>query len=265
MSRILDPFEHEDVGETFMLETEIASSQVFLPSLDLNRPELQLEAPDTVLRFQGMDRVELPCVRETEEGSIQQRDFLEVLRHRRSCNSFRRSPIGLNDLAMICWAASGTTCVQRIAGNTINLRTAPSAGARYPCNVHFISRSVIGLEGGVFYYDPLQHCVVRHRQDIPVSLFHKIFFSQDSAISCSVMFILTVSWPRSQHKYGERGFRYSLLEAGHIGQNIGLSAEYLGLSSCGIGGYCDHELHEECGFTKALERIVYPIAVGVTE
>ena len=47
---------------------------------------------------------------------------------------------------------------------------------------------------------------------------------------------------RNRIKYYDRGYRFSLLEAGHLGQNICLLAEKRKLGSCPLGGYIDSEV-----------------------
>lgn len=251
----------EDVAETFMLVTDISPNQVYFSGPDMSRPELQLDAADTVLRFQGFPRITLPSIIDIKKN-IGTSDLLDVIRRRRSSRNFTSDPVPLEKFAAICWGCSGISGSAQISGREVSLRTVPSAGARYPCNIHVIVRSVEELEGGVYYYDPLDHCVIRHRQDISSTVFHDIFLGQKVAVSSNLVIVITTSVSRSRHKYGERGYRYALLEAGHIGQNISLLAEYFGLSACGIGGYCDQTLQSECGISRNSERIVYPICVG---
>jgi SagB-type dehydrogenase family enzyme len=70
-----------------------------------------------------------------------------------------------------------------------------------------------------------------------------------------------VFW-RNQNKYGERGYRYILLEAGHIGQNIYLVSEALGLKCCALGGTRDENLEELVDIDGVTESVVYALAVG---
>ena len=56
--------------------------------------------------------------------------------------------------------------------------------------------------------------------------------------------IITGVLDRTRIKYKDRGYRYVLLEAGHMSQNICLLATELGLSSCALGGYIDSEFNK---------------------
>ena len=46
---------------------------------------------------------------------------------------------------------------------------------------------------------------------------------------CAAVIYLTMIFQRMRFKYGERSYRYGLVEAGHLGQNLYLAATSLGL------------------------------------
>ena len=73
---------------------------------------------------------------------------------------------------------------------------------------------------------------------------------------------MTSQFERTQMKYGERGYRYILLEAGHIGQNICLVSETLGLKCCALGGTMDKNLEELLDIDGETESVVYGFAIG---
>jgi len=64
-------------------------------------------------------------------------------------------------------------------------------------------------------------------------------------------------------KYGDRGYRYILLEAGHVMQNLNLACTSLGLGSCNIGGFFDDELAGLLGLPVAQEAVLYAVAIGM--
>ena len=53
------------------------------------------------------------------------------------------------------------------------------------------------------------------------------------------LLILTGVFERTQIKYGERGYRFVLLDAGHLAQNILLACEDLRLAAVPLGGFHD--------------------------
>jgi SagB-type dehydrogenase family enzyme len=56
--------------------------------------------------------------------------------------------------------------------------------------------------------------------------------------------VITAEYSRVAVKYGNRGIRYAMIEAGHIGQNLFLQAEALGLKAGIVGAFHDKELIE---------------------
>jgi SagB-type dehydrogenase family enzyme len=67
---------------------------------------------------------------------------------------------------------------------------------------------------------------------------------------------------RTRFKYGLRGYRFSLLEAGHLVQNVVLAATALGLPAVPLGGWYDRRLDELVGADGLDEASVYAVAVG---
>ena len=67
---------------------------------------------------------------------------------------------------------------------------------------------------------------------------------------------------RTQKKYGPRGYRYILLEAGHVAQNLCVRATELGLATLCAGGFLDSALNELLGLQPKHEGIVYTVAAG---
>ena len=80
--------------------------------------------------------------------------------------------------------------------------------------------------------------------------------------SAQITFIWTAIVERSKWKYLQRAYRYIYLDAGHIAQNLYLSAEALGLGVCGIGAFIDDEVAELIGIDETKEIVLYLAAVG---
>ena len=62
---------------------------------------------------------------------------------------------------------------------------------------------------------------------------------------------------RSRIKYGERGYRFALPEAGHAMQNILPGATALGLGACPVGGFIDDRLHDLVDVDRVEEAVLY--------
>jgi SagB-type dehydrogenase family enzyme len=77
-----------------------------------------------------------------------------------------------------------------------------------------------------------------------------------------VTFVLSAIFDRARHKYGERGYRYTYIEAGHISQNIYLQAVSLGLGSVSVGAFLDEKINKLIGIDGRKEAVIYLHATG---
>ena len=82
------------------------------------------------------------------------------------------------------------------------------------------------------------------------------------AAEAAVVFVWTAVVERAKWKYRERGYRYLYLDAGHIGQNLYLAANSLGLGCCTIGAFYDDEVNRLIEVDGQRETAVYLGAVG---
>jgi SagB-type dehydrogenase family enzyme len=77
-----------------------------------------------------------------------------------------------------------------------------------------------------------------------------------------VCFVLSAIFQRTRWKYHERTYRYVLLEAGHIGQNLYLAATSMGLGACAVGAFLDDKLNDLLAVDGEEEAALYLISVG---
>ena len=137
-------------------------------------------------------------------------------------------------------------------------RTAPSGGALYPIDLYAVAGTggVKDLETGTYHYDPNEHSISSILEgDIRVDLA-RASLSQMWMATAPVNLIITVEYRRISVKYGERGARYALMEAGHIGQNIFLQAEALGLGAGIVGAFHDENVSKILKITREHEPLL---------
>ncbi|KKS97730.1 MAG: hypothetical protein UV73_C0005G0007 [Candidatus Gottesmanbacteria bacterium GW2011_GWA2_43_14] len=184
----------------------------------------------------------------------------KLLRNRRSIRKFTNKPISFKELSHLLYFSCGLIHTD---GNYDNSRRPyPSAGGRYPLEVYPIILNVDGLKKGLYHYnirDNDLEILLEENLSLWVS---KTFGRQDWTLHSSVLFIITSVLDRNRIKYYDRGYRFSLLEAGHLGQNICLLAEKRKLGSCPLGGYIDSEVDKLLDIQNTKEVTLYAVAVG---
>ena len=151
-------------------------------------------------------------------------------------------------------------------------RAQASDGARFPIEVYPIvfrpstssgqAPGGDGLKAGLYHYNVKDHALDvlwdGEFSDEDISQIFTYPWVKDAAVGI----VMTAVFSRNQNKYGERGYRYILLEAGHIGQNLYLVSEALGLKCCALGGKKDENLEKLIDIDGVTESVVYGFAVG---
>ena len=168
----------------------------------------------------------------------------EALFARRSVRRFTPRALTENELGQLLWAGQGVTSPH-------GFRTAPSAGALYPLEIHVVT------EGGVFRYNPQKHRTERLVTGDRRSALAQAFHGQDWVVDGSAVFVVAGVVSRTRSKYGTRAERYVVFEAGAAVQNMLLQAVNLGLGAVVVGAYHD----EQVGRIAALPRGSTPLAV----
>ncbi len=184
--------------------------------------------------------------------------IIDALKKRRSIRSFSPKPLSEVELAFLLWASTGLQ--RREQG--YDFRTVPSSGALYPIETYAAVNNVESLEKGLYHYSVEKHAIEELRLgNIGEELAHAAL-GQDILANAAVAFIWTAIFERSKWKYRQRAYRYIYLDAGHIGQNLAISATGIGLGSCQIGAFYDDEVNLILGIDGTNESAIYLSATG---
>jgi len=187
----------------------------------------------------------------------------EVIQKRRSLRKYTGEPVSLDKLSRLLFFSNGITGRTPVSDDAVlPLRASPSAGALYPIELYPVVLSVEGLEEGVYHYDVEGHALEFLQPGQYKEFFFKASHQQEMVLQSSVLFVMTAIFGRTKIKYGERGYRYVLLDAGHLAQNIYLESTALGLGCATIGGFLDDEVNKLIGVDGLLESVVYLAVVG---
>jgi SagB-type dehydrogenase family enzyme len=140
-------------------------------------------------------------------------------------------------------------------------RPTPSGGALYPLELYVIALDVAGLQTGVHHYDPYAHRLERlgavRRNDVA-----RVLVDPELADGAAALLVVTGMFFRSRFKYGLRGYRFVLLEAGHVVQTAALAAAALGVPALPLGGYYDRSLDGLVRADGLHEATVYALLLG---
>lgn len=183
-----------------------------------------------------------------------------LIRKRRSMRGFNGLPLSLKQLHYLLLNAAGI--INPYDNIDQSRRPYPSAGARYPLEVYPLALNCAGLEKGLYHYNVKEDCLELLQKGNFENELLKGTGGEEWLKDAAVVLIITGVLNRTRIKYHERGYRFILIEAGHLAQNICLLATELGLGCCPLGGFVDSYFDEFLDISLQKESTLYLLAVG---
>jgi SagB-type dehydrogenase family enzyme len=182
----------------------------------------------------------------------------QAIVRRRSTRDYANRPLALADLSRVLFLGSGIATDQWGQKH----RTAPSSGALYPIELYPVVHNVAGLERGVYHYGFERHELrLVNAGDWRARVVEQ-GIGQEFLGEANAVVFLTMILQRMRFKYQDRAYRYGLIEAGHIGENLYLAATSMGLGACAVGAFMDDDMNALLGVDGIEEAIVYMLALG---
>ena len=106
---------------------------------------------------------------------------------------------------------------------------------------------VEGLDPGMYHYDSVRHDLALLRPGDFRDWLREVVLFQLEFPEAAAALVLTGAIGRLRAKYGLRGYRFALLDAGHVSENIYLVATALGLQVSATAGFIDDEMDAALG------------------
>jgi len=157
------------------------------------------------------------------DGSV---SLEQAIAARRSIRDFSGSSLPLETVSQLLWAGQGVTSPR-------GLRASPSAGATFPIFLYVLTKD------GVYRYLPDRHALESLENTDRRGELAAAAVGQEVVREAPLVIVIVTDLDRITPRYGDRAWRYSLLEAGHIAQNIILQATVLDLGMVPVGAFQD--------------------------
>jgi SagB-type dehydrogenase family enzyme len=191
------------------------------------------------------------------------RSFDDVLTRRTSARSFGVGSVPFASVVKALVLAYGVTRSNEDTGYPRPFRAVPSGGALYPLEVYLHAAHVDGLAPGLYHFDPEDCSLDVLRLGDATDEIAQFMVQADLFREAAATVLVTAVFIRSVFKYGDRGYRFILLEAGHLAQNMLLVWDAAGLAGVSIGGYLDRRADRFLRLDGLNESVVYMLNVGV--
>ena len=235
------------------------TAEQMMPESDFSAADLQAMSR-AYKQYPNAPRIKLPAIEEVPQSD---RAFDEVVSSRRSLRDFADRDLDLDELSKILHQSYGITGELPGEGDYRKaVRSAPSAGALYPAEIYVAVRKVSGVEPGIYHYNVPNHEIELLTPGDPTEQMHQVCCGQEYVLQASVVVLISGVLERTKLKYGERGYRYVLLDVGHLGQNIYLSCTSLDLAIMTTCAFFDDEANKLLRLDGVDEAALYVAFVG---
>jgi len=212
----------------------------------------------TEIEYKEYDRAaSVPLKRLNREAEATD-PLLTQLQARESPSTFADQPLSAGQVSGLLTGVLET----HTGADDTQLRGYPSAGARFPLELYLSLVDVDSIEDGLYHVNVVDQSLEKVRET-PAQ--HEIAVQSGKALprEASIIAFVTAVPERTRRKYGIRGYRFLLIEAGHLMQNLLLAAQSLGFGGRPWGAFLDREVDEILEVTDAAEETIYMGLFGV--
>jgi len=194
-----------------------------------------------------------------EKINIRSFDLRQAIESRRSIRNYSQEPLTIDELSYLLWVTQGVVQVTRGA----TFRNVPSAGARHALETYLLINNVRDVPAGIYKFLAIDHKLVEinTNPDIADRVVEGCL-EQDFIRKSAVTFIWGADAYRMKWRYGERGYRYLHLDAGHACQNLYLGAGSLDCGVCAIAAFSDDDMNELLELDGVEQFVLYVATVG---
>lgn len=160
-------------------------------------------------------------------------------------------------------AATRASLVDQERDLKLHKRPYASGGGLYPIEIYPILLKVNGHGVMVTHYDAVRHRLqIISRCDDASQILAPLSDAEGRLEGAALIIVMTCAFARTTVKYGARGYRFALIEAGEIAQNLSLCAQSAGGGTLPWGGYYDDDTAELLQINGVDEAVVHCMAVG---
>jgi SagB-type dehydrogenase family enzyme len=241
----------EEIGRKFVEKTKYR--HVGSSDQQKGLPQPPLELPWDAFA----ETVELPRREELDVGKV---DLAEAVLKRESVREYGPAPLSFKEMRFLLRCTQG---VKRVVPGVATFRAVPSAGARHALETYILANRVEGLSPGLYRFLAIERKIVKLSAagDLAERLTEACL-GQSFVKSCAAVFIWVADVYRMTYRYGQRGYRYLYLDAGHVCQNLYLAAEAIDAGVCAIGAFDDERVDKLLGLNGKDQFAIYMATVG---
>ena len=172
----------------------------------------------------------------------------DLLAGRATCRNFDPAfSLPLDELSAVLHRVFGAQATQVLGPSAVALKkNSPSGGGLHPIEAFLLVQRVEGLSPGLYHYQCTEHALEPMQQltaEALVPLAHELVAGQRWFADAPVQILMAARFQRNYWKYRNhpKAWKVIQLDAGHLSQNLYLSATELG-----YGAFVTGAINDEC-------------------
>ena len=193
-------------------------------------------------------------------------EVYQAMSRRRTSRRLRAKPISIQALADCLHVSMAVTAIiedPEIAD--LPLKMTPSGGGRNPYEAYVCVRNVAGVSPGAYHYSAMERSLGAIRAG-PAPSFPKMMAGQAWTENAAAVIFLVANFDRVMWKYHQpAAYNATMIEAGHIAQNIMLAATLHGLVANPVGALSLETVETVLGVGGPTQAVAYAIVLGVPD
>ena len=241
----------DGIGKEFIEHTKYKYLSESLQRQGVPQPPLELPYEP------GAELIPLPDPETIPAFPVDLRKAIDL---RKTLRRYKQQSLTKEELSFLLWTTQG---VKSVTKRPVTLRTVPSAGARHAFETYLLINQVEGIEPGLYRFISLEHALLP--VEVNATVVDRVTegcMDQNQVAKSAITFIWVAVTERMHWRYGDRGYRYLHLDAGHVCQNLYLAAEAIQSGVCAIAAFDDDLLNEAIHVDGQDQWAIYCASLG---
>ena len=173
-------------------------------------------------------------------------NLVKLIANRDSARDYTNKSISFQQLSTMLHYSLGK---KRIARGAYDQREYPfrfcnSAGGLNHLDIYLFINRVDGIESGIYYYDFISDALIQMDHGNMRSIIGHVNFQNEFSIYSNFVGVIVSDLSRIVPKYYKRAYRMAHVDGGIAMSYLQILGEYVGISSCIIAGFLEHELEK---------------------
>ncbi len=202
-----------------------------------------------------------------DESLFSDEPLPSVLLKRRSVRAFVNEPVSQKAFSNLLYFSFGINghYNETKEHTRMNLYAFPTAGGICSLMFYVVVLNVEGIANGIYLYNPIKHCLNIICKNFTHDEYRNLTASISLTANAAFSIHIVGDMKYTGYKYGNRGYRFMHLEAGHAVQNIYLTSTGMALGAIASGGFFDNGFFKYLSIDCEQKFLIYEVFVGTPD